>query len=34
MRVLVKWDGKPYVDAEMSDFQFADTLDDTTFAKP
>jgi hypothetical protein len=34
MKVIIKWDGKPYVDAEMSDFQFVDKLDDDVFAKP
>jgi hypothetical protein len=34
LKVLVKWDGKPYVDAEISDLKYADKLDDDVFAQP
>jgi hypothetical protein len=34
MKVVIKWDGKPYVDAEFSDYKLEEKLDDDVFAKP
>ena len=34
MKLLIKRDGKNYLDAEMSDVKFFDKLDDKTFDKP
>jgi hypothetical protein len=34
MKAAIKWDGKPYVDAELSDLKYTDRLDDSLFAKP
>jgi hypothetical protein len=34
MKVVLKWDGKPYVDAELSDYKMEEKLDDDLFAKP
>jgi outer membrane lipoprotein-sorting protein len=34
MKVTVKWDGKPYVEAELSEFKYTHRLDDDLFAKP
>jgi hypothetical protein len=34
MKAAIKWDGKPYVDAEFSDFKIDEKLDDSLFSKP
>ena len=34
LKVTIKWDGKPYVDALMSDVQYLDRLPDDVFGKP
>lgn len=33
-KLTIKRDGKPYLECEMSDWQFSDKLDDSVFAKP
>jgi outer membrane lipoprotein-sorting protein len=34
MKLVAKWDGKPYVDAELSDYKLEEMLDDSLFAQP